>query len=474
MKTKKSDSMKNVQGTEQTPDRLKSENSAEVIAAKNVSTPLDRNDDRTKTHDSSLSLQKSASDGASIVGSLKSTLFGERRKQKRDEEPKTSSSPGKNPERVGRSMEARDKHEIEKREYVAGVTKSRLFEDDSSFRKKFSNIRKPPLPVDIDKRKGLPPHLRPSTLPSLFDERDDEDVQGGEELSADERSDWDRPIEQHRSIGRQAVKGTVASHHGRDDDSWSIGSLLSMKKWRNRNLLDPEKIDQILGTHIKAKYGDNDEWAHSDGRMPSNTPSFESLSHGAQSPNIHGKQSPKINGRGSGRQNFPKPYIEYHDNEKTWVVGNQWRQNGNGEKDKMLHVYDHRQRVHVVNCHGINIHIHGRKMKAVLVDNCSDINVIFDSVITTCEVVNCSNVGLQVTGLCPTFSIDTTEGVTIWLTREAMQTSNFVTSKSSEISISVPQSDDEHPWERKEVPLPVQYVHKFQDGGVMSHLPGKH
>ena len=36
-------------------------------------------------------------------------------------------------------------------------------------------------------------------------------------------------------------------------------------------------------------------------------------------------------------------------------------------------------------------------MKAILVDNCSEVNVIFDSVITTCDLVNSTAMGIQVT-----------------------------------------------------------------------------
>lgn len=422
----------------------------------------------TKSRDSLSSLKKATSDDGSRR-SLKSTLFGVRRKNSKGEE-ETRSSTSIRKQIYGEASRSKDNATVERIEEERSTAISRLYDDESSFQKRFLKTRKPQTPLDsksprgaLPRRPGTPKQTKGGKLDETRDEAENKERRGSE---FDERSDWDKPIEQNRDIGRQAVKGTVASHHGRDDDSWSLGSMLSLKRFRNnRKQSEPENMDKILGTHIKARH-EEDGGNSLAGSIPSHSPSVDSISNvGAQ---------PKKSGLGKSRPDFPKPYVEYHENEKTWVIGNQWRQNGNGEKDKMLHVYDNKQRVHVVNCHGVNIHIHGRKMKAVLVDSCSDINVIFDSVITTCEVVNCSHVGLQVTGLCPTFSIDATEGVTVWLTREAMETTNFVTSKSSRISISVPQSDDDHPWERKEVPLPAQYVHKFQNGGVMSHLPGKY
>lgn len=394
---------------------------------------------------------------SSKAGSLKSKLFGERNKAEKNEVKEGMSSVGSK-NRKQTAPKSREEVNVQKTSNRKTLDEPRkpkslrsspLLDDNSSFQRAFLRTRKPP-PILETASSGLsltrnkfPPRPHPSRRIA-----DKDEGEGRDDTDKDERDDMDKPIEQHRQYGSQVLKGTLASSSGRDDDSWSIGSILSLKKWRdNSKQLDTEKIDKILGTHIKGKYGDKSRQA---------------------------SDSEPDNLEGTNRRRFPKAYIEFHENEKTWVIGNQWKQAGNGEKDKMLHVYDHTQRVHVVNCHGVNIHVHGRKMKAILVDNCSDVNVIFDTVITTCEVVNCSNVGLQITGVCPTFSIDTSEGVTLWLTLEGMRTSNFVTSKSSEISISIPQSEDSNPWERKEVPLPVQYVHKFQDGGVMSHLPGKY
>eukprot|EP00934_Nitzschia_sp_Nitz4_P003538 Nitzschia sp. Nitz4//scaffold299_size22801//10736//12924//NITZ4_008535-RA/size22801-augustus-gene-0.41-mRNA-1//1//CDS//3329546342//3528//frame0 len=327
--------------------------------------------------------------------------------------------------------------------------------------------------------RGEYPHPSERRYP-MVDQRDHFDDQ-------EYRDDWDRPIEPHSRYGSLQHKGHMASFG--QDDSWSIGSMLSLKKWRNnKKQLDGRKVDRILDNDTHGAHSSRDSYtpqagrtthsAHA-GRVMVNGRALASSTNGPpddyripRTPRNHG--GPNGNNSRGPMRDMPKGYIEYHESERTWVIGNQWRMAGHGD-DKMVHVNDPKQSVHVVNCHDVNVHVHGRKMKALLVDNCSNVNVIFDTVITTCEVVNCTSVGLQTTGLCPTFSIDLSDGVMIWLTRESMKNTDFVTSKSSNVTVSIPRGDDSEPWERKDIPLPVQYVHKFQEGGeIMSHRAGRY
>jgi hypothetical protein len=164
--------------------------------------------------------------------------------------------------------------------------------------------------------------------------------------------------------------------------------------------------------------------------------------------------------------------IEYQEKERKWIIANQ-KKAGMSKDDKMvltIHVYDSKQQVYIANCHDVSIQIHGSKIKALLIDNCSNLNVIFGTVISTCEVVNCQRVAVQTTGVCPTFAVDQTDGITVWLSKESMKISNFVTSKCTEVNVSIPTGNEDE-CDRKEVPLPEQFVHKFYDGEVISHVP---
>lgn len=89
--------------------------------------------------------------------------------------------------------------------------------------------------------------------------------------------------------------------------------------------------------------------------------------------------------------------------------------------------------MYIYKCQGVTIQITG-KLKSVIVDSCTKCGVIFDTAISACEVVNCKSVQVQATNLCPSFSIDKTDGCVVHLTNDAIGQSSFVTSKSSEMN----------------------------------------
>jgi adenylyl cyclase-associated protein len=67
--------------------------------------------------------------------------------------------------------------------------------------------------------------------------------------------------------------------------------------------------------------------------------------------------------------------------------------------------------------------------------------------------------------VCPSFSIDQTEGIVVYLSKESVAVTNFVTSQSTEMNVSFPDGD-----EQKELPIPEQFVHKISDGVVTSEV----
>ena len=169
---------------------------------------------------------------------------------------------------------------------------------------------------------------------------------------------------------------------------------------------------------------------------------------------------------------LPEALIEYKEKERKWVIANQ-KKEGMSKNDKLvltIFVYNPKQHVYIANCHDVCVQIHGHKIKALLIENCSNLKVVFDTIISSCEVVNCRNVAVQTTGICPTFAVDKTNGMTFWLSEKSMDISNFVTSKSTEVSVSVPVGSGDD-CERREVALPEQYVYKFQDGTMTSKMP---
>lgn len=167
---------------------------------------------------------------------------------------------------------------------------------------------------------------------------------------------------------------------------------------------------------------------------------------------------------GSTKKPLGPPKCEYQDRGCKWNVENQTKDTCEGGVCKVV-VTDPKQQVYIYKCENVTIQITG-KIKSVIVDSCTKVGVIFDQAISACEVVNCSRVQVQCTNLCPSYSIDKTDGIMVHLTNEAISESSFVTSKSSEMNVSWPDVSGEV----KEAPIPEQFMHKLVNGSVTSQV----
>jgi len=162
------------------------------------------------------------------------------------------------------------------------------------------------------------------------------------------------------------------------------------------------------------------------------------------------------------------PILEYQERGSKWVVENQTKETAKQHSDSGLisiEASDPKQQVYIYNCDEVTIKVNGAKFKSIIIDKCEKINVIFDTVISGCEIVNSKKIGTQVDGVCPVFTIDKTVGMTIWLSEASCAVSSFSTSLSSEMNVSIPDGDD-----RKEMPIPEQFVHKIADGTLTSEV----
>ena len=104
-------------------------------------------------------------------------------------------------------------------------------------------------------------------------------------------------------------------------------------------------------------------------------------------------------------------------------------------------------------CKGSRLVIKG-KINNIFIDNCQKTGVVFDSAISSCDVVNCKSVEIQCTAFVPCFNIDKTDGAQLYLSKECSE-SEIVTAKSSEMNITIPGDNDND--EPIEMPVPEQY-----------------
>lgn len=158
------------------------------------------------------------------------------------------------------------------------------------------------------------------------------------------------------------------------------------------------------------------------------------------------------------------PICEYQERGHKWVVEHQTKESASGVMT--IEITDPKQQVYMYNCEDITVQLKGeKKVKSIIMDKCRRVNMVFDTCISACEMVNSQKIQCQVTGVCPSFSIDKTIGCLVYLSKESLATTSFVTSQSSEMNVSFPDGE-----EQKELPIPEQFVHKLVDGSLTSEV----
>lgn len=92
--------------------------------------------------------------------------------------------------------------------------------------------------------------------------------------------------------------------------------------------------------------------------------------------------------------------------------------------------------VYVFKCTDSTLVVKG-KVNSIFLDSCKKTAVVFDSVVSSIEFVNCQSVQMQVLGMVPTITIDKTDGCQMYLSQDSMNV-EIVSSKSSEMNVLVP------------------------------------
>ncbi len=127
-----------------------------------------------------------------------------------------------------------------------------------------------------------------------------------------------------------------------------------------------------------------------------------------------------------------------------------------------------KQVVYISKCEESTVYV-DCKVKSITLDGCKKVNLIVNSVISSVELVNCEKSTIHSINELPSISIDKCSGVSVALSAASLDCA-FTTSKSSEMNVSVPISDD---GDYKEIPIPEQYVHRITGSGKSSKLDTK-
>ncbi|XP_055858145.1 adenylyl cyclase-associated protein 1 isoform X2 [Episyrphus balteatus] len=107
--------------------------------------------------------------------------------------------------------------------------------------------------------------------------------------------------------------------------------------------------------------------------------------------------------------------------------------------------------VYMFKCENSTLTVKG-KVNNVVMDSCKKCCLLFDSVVSSIEFVNCQSVQMQVLGNVPTVSIDKTDGCQMYLSKDSLGVA-IISSKSSEMNVSIPMANGDF----MEQALPEQF-----------------
>ncbi len=270
------------------------------------------------------------------------------------------------------------------------------------------------------------------------------------------------------------VSPSTVTNMSIDTEEWSLGSMLSFRK----------KLKRRQGGHERRR--DDDTSTASRSTRSGSTKSIEGLlrrkvsfdkkshraleSHGIKTAQeldtVSIRRPRKMVCQADGRHNDLVPKIHYEEDKLQWTIENHIVMEDAATSNVVLtiHVSHANQKVVVRNCHGVSIDIHGKIMKSLSIMDCSDLNVVFHSVIDSCNIVHSLEIAAETTGVCPKFTMDRTKGISLWLSIQSRDVSNIVTSKSTQVSVFIPRGDGDDDYEQMKLTLPEKYVHQFSGG----------
>lgn len=122
---------------------------------------------------------------------------------------------------------------------------------------------------------------------------------------------------------------------------------------------------------------------------------------------------------------------------KAWKIQNQV---GNKEIVLTEDQVNTKQSIHIYKCEDSVIKING-KVNEILIDNCKKVGVLFESVISSIDIVNSSKIQVEVTDEAPTVQVDKSHGVTIFLSKKSENLTSVITSSATEVNVMTTKTE---------------------------------
>ncbi|KAJ2616153.1 suppressor of rasval19 [Coemansia sp. RSA 1365] len=152
------------------------------------------------------------------------------------------------------------------------------------------------------------------------------------------------------------------------------------------------------------------------------------------------------------------------------LQGDKWLVENYGTEHVTIEALKTKQTVYMYNCKGTTLDIKN-KLNSVAIDSCQKCGVVFDTLVSQFEIVNCKSVQIQARETVPSILIDRTDGAHIFLSEAARDQTQITTAKASEVNISFPYetkgAEDDNFVEQ---PIPEQIQTLIRDGKLVTTI----
>jgi len=123
--------------------------------------------------------------------------------------------------------------------------------------------------------------------------------------------------------------------------------------------------------------------------------------------------------------------------------------------------------VYMYKCEKCTLNIPS-KVNGVIIDSGKRLGVVFQDVISGCEIVNSQSINVQSCGKIPNFAVDKASSVQIILSKDSLN-AQVVTSKCDSVNIMFPKDGD-----HAELPVPEQFVTTVTKDGKLNTTTLEH
>lgn len=180
-------------------------------------------------------------------------------------------------------------------------------------------------------------------------------------------------------------------------------------------------------------------------------------------------------GSSAGRAKSPQPPAKKQKPEsmrtkkppRKELEGNKWTiENFENESSPIEIEAERSQSILISKCKATTISVKG-KANAISVDNCSRLDMLMESLVSSVDVINSNNFRMQVLGTLPSVQLDKVDGGIIFLSKESLETEVY-TSKCTSINITLPPASEQD--DSVECPVPEQLRSTIVDGKLVTEI----